>query len=316
QSVGLDEFGSHNGKNRSRRRQVEPLINARIKDGPLDYMKILDRTKVEISLKDLAQMSPAARKHWKHGMSRTVGSKKEMRAGLIEKSSPSQQTMTYKSFRVNAKVETVIAGTKKIVALVINSTHVDQRTIELAKAQIATRDSQSKRSEKHVQFISESDSDNDDDDDESLIESDGSSEDSLSSGKECVAGTIPYNSKSQKRWPRDKEWWLSKMIKDGLDCGMYEPTTARGGGLSPWNAAAKLVPKSDNDKWGDEPRIAFNYHNVKEDLPGYVMQLRIPKDFTDVKSFVASFMITKPWVKNFSEIIMPLNRLMRQNAIW
>ncbi|POS81693.1 hypothetical protein EPUL_006707, partial [Erysiphe pulchra] len=29
QSVGLDEFGSYNGKNRSRRRQVEPLINAR-----------------------------------------------------------------------------------------------------------------------------------------------------------------------------------------------------------------------------------------------------------------------------------------------
>ncbi|POS82330.1 hypothetical protein EPUL_005215, partial [Erysiphe pulchra] len=91
QSVGLDEFGSYHGKNRSRRRQVEPLINARIKDGPLDYMKILDRTKVEISLKDLAQMSPAARKHWKHGI-------------------------------VNAKVETVIAGTKKIVALDINST--------------------------------------------------------------------------------------------------------------------------------------------------------------------------------------------------
>lgn len=70
ESVGLDEFGSYNGKNRPRRRQVEPLINTRIKDGPLDYMKILGRTKVEISLKDLAQMSPAARKHWKHGISR------------------------------------------------------------------------------------------------------------------------------------------------------------------------------------------------------------------------------------------------------
>ncbi|RKF55039.1 hypothetical protein OnM2_092021 [Erysiphe neolycopersici] len=342
QSVGLDEFGSSNGKNRSRRRQVEPLINARIKDGPLDYMKILDRTKVEISLKDLAQMSPAARKHWKHGMSRvndkrsrrkrrqaeisevalkssneetqTVGSKKEMRAGLLEKSYPSQQTMTYKSFRVNAKVETAIAGTKKIVALDINSTHVDQgadlnlisdylvkmlrfqtirlpkpilfgtaegrltnatnftkirigvsgvwrcaealvlppasgnpcsiilglpwlfdvcgnldiptftleigditkgekrvevqttrfklgqnsklrlmladqRTIELAKAQIAARDSQSKRTEKHVKFLSESESESDDE--ESLVETDGSSEDSASSGKDCVAGESP-----------------------------------------------------------------------------------------------------------------------------
>ncbi|KHJ32350.1 hypothetical protein EV44_g3423 [Erysiphe necator] len=70
ESVGVDEFALYQGKNRPRRRQVEPLINARIKDGPLDYMKILDRTKVEISLKDLAQMSPAVRKHWKHGMSR------------------------------------------------------------------------------------------------------------------------------------------------------------------------------------------------------------------------------------------------------
>ncbi|KHJ31354.1 hypothetical protein EV44_g3430 [Erysiphe necator] len=145
---------SYHGKNRPRRRQVEPLINTRIKDGPLDYMKILDKTKVEISLKDLAQMSPAARKHWKHGMSRvndkrsrkkrrqaeisevalklpieetqTDGSKKETRASNLEKSSAPQQIMTYKSFRVNAKVETVIAGKKKIILLDINSTHVDQ----------------------------------------------------------------------------------------------------------------------------------------------------------------------------------------------
>ncbi|KHJ31355.1 hypothetical protein EV44_g4040 [Erysiphe necator] len=75
-------------------------------------------------------------------------------------------------------------------------------------------------------------------------------------------GTILYNSRSQKRWPRDKEWWLSKMIQDGLDCGMYEPTTARGGGLSPWNAAVKLVPKSDSDQWGDEPRITFTFSKL------------------------------------------------------
>ncbi|KAI6250427.1 hypothetical protein HI914_01826, partial [Erysiphe necator] len=330
---------SYHGKNRPRRRQVEPLINTRIKDGPLDYMKILDKTKVEISLKDLAQMSPAARKHWKHGMSRindkrsrkkrrqaeisevalklpieetqTDGSKKETRASPLEKSSAPQQIMTYKSFRVNAKVETVIAGKKKIILLDINSTHVDQgadlnlisdylakilkfqtiklpkpilfgtaegrltnathftkirigvsgvwrfaealvlppasgnpcsiilslpwlfdvcgnldiptftlkigditkgekrvevqttqfklgqnsrlrlmladqKTIELARAQIVARDSQSKISGKHVQFLSESESD--DDYEESLLESDRSSEDSASSGKDCVAG--------------------------------------------------------------------------------------------------------------------------------
>ncbi|RKF64313.1 hypothetical protein OnM2_019103 [Erysiphe neolycopersici] len=70
ESVVVDEFASYHGKNRPRRKQVEPLNNARIKDGPLDYMKILNRTKVKISLKDLAQISPAARKHWKHDMSR------------------------------------------------------------------------------------------------------------------------------------------------------------------------------------------------------------------------------------------------------
>ncbi|KAI0991136.1 hypothetical protein K3495_g17051, partial [Podosphaera aphanis] len=85
--------------------------------------------------------------------------------------------------------------------------------------------------------------------------------------------TVPYSAKRQKRWPRDKEWWLNKMVQDGLDCGMYEPTTARGDRLSPWNAAAKLVPRGDDDKWGDEPRITFNYHNVHEDLPGYAMPL-------------------------------------------
>ncbi|KAI1001568.1 hypothetical protein K3495_g6633 [Podosphaera aphanis] len=95
-------------------------------------------------------------------------------------------------------------------------------------------------------------------------------------------GTVPYNARGQKRWPRDKEWWLNKMIQDGLDGGMYESTTARGEGLSPWNAAAKLVPKSDNDKWGDEPRITFNYHNIKEDLPGYIMPL-----MSDIHDFLS-----------------------------
>ncbi|KAI1001569.1 hypothetical protein K3495_g6632 [Podosphaera aphanis] len=70
-ALNPDEFTPYNNKAKPRRRrQVEPLINARVKDGHLDYMNILDKTKVEISLKDLAQMSPAARKHWKRGMSR------------------------------------------------------------------------------------------------------------------------------------------------------------------------------------------------------------------------------------------------------
>ncbi|KAI1002427.1 hypothetical protein K3495_g5775 [Podosphaera aphanis] len=70
-ALNPDEFTPYNNKAKPRRRrQVEPLIDARVKDGPLDYMNILDKAKVEISLKDLAQTSPAARKHWKHVISR------------------------------------------------------------------------------------------------------------------------------------------------------------------------------------------------------------------------------------------------------
>lgn len=82
--MDVHEFASRNGKNRPRRRQIEPLINARIKDEPLDYMKILDRTKVEISLKELAQMSPAAHKHWKHGMSRVNDKKSRKKGGKLK----------------------------------------------------------------------------------------------------------------------------------------------------------------------------------------------------------------------------------------
>ncbi|KAI0991863.1 hypothetical protein K3495_g16324, partial [Podosphaera aphanis] len=55
---------------------------------------------------------------------------------------------------------------------------------------------------------------------------------------------------------------------------------------------------------------------VKYDRAAKIKQWPIPKDVTDVKSFVASVMITKPWVKNFSEICNPLNHLMRHNTTW
>ncbi|POS84727.1 hypothetical protein EPUL_005778 [Erysiphe pulchra] len=73
-------------------------------------------------------------------------------------------------------------------------------------------------------------------------------------------GSKSHNEKSQRRWPRDKLWWLNKSIQEGWDCGIYEPTTARenGKGFSPWNAQANLITKSDQPKWGDEPRITFN----------------------------------------------------------
>ncbi|KAF5178074.1 Zinc finger, CCHC-type [Thalictrum thalictroides] len=165
-----DEVYSNRVKTNSRRRKVEPLINARLEDGPLNYMEILDRTKVEISLKDLAQMSPAARKHWKHGMSRVNDKRsrrkrsqaeiseislkaqfeadrnpvKNTRFDLpdlsdsssmvsvdIQKTRPKKlpsgpQGITFKSFRVEAKVKIELAGKIRHISLDIDYTHVDQ----------------------------------------------------------------------------------------------------------------------------------------------------------------------------------------------
>ncbi|KAI1001567.1 hypothetical protein K3495_g6634 [Podosphaera aphanis] len=55
---------------------------------------------------------------------------------------------------------------------------------------------------------------------------------------------------------------------------------------------------------------------VKYDRAAKIKQWPTPKDFTEVKSFVASVMITKPWIKNLSEIVMLLDYLMRQKANW
>ncbi|KAI0991484.1 hypothetical protein K3495_g16703, partial [Podosphaera aphanis] len=116
-------------------------------------MKILGKTKVEVSLSELAQMSPAARKHWKHGMSRVNDkrSRKKRRQAEISEvaidsfgpiilpknqnkiqdedrrgGSLNQQSMTYKSFRVDAKVEIMVNGQKRNIVLDVNYTHVDQ----------------------------------------------------------------------------------------------------------------------------------------------------------------------------------------------
>ncbi|RKF65134.1 hypothetical protein OnM2_012017 [Erysiphe neolycopersici] len=130
-SSSQDEFTQFRGRTK--------LIN----EGPLDYMKILGRTKVEVSLTDLAQMSPAARKHWKHGMlrvkdkgSRKKDARQKFRKWLREINYHENQMidlcnreyMTYKSFRVVAKAETIINGQNKYIVLDINYTHFDQGT--------------------------------------------------------------------------------------------------------------------------------------------------------------------------------------------
>ncbi|CAD6500186.1 BgTH12-04289 [Blumeria graminis f. sp. triticale] len=86
-------------------------------------------------------------------------------------------------------------------------------------------------------------------------------------------GTKPFSKVKQKRWPPGKEFWLQKIVNEGLSCGMFEKTMAANGKLSDWNAQAVIVDKSDNPGPWDEPRITFNYQNVKEDMPGCYLEL-------------------------------------------
>ncbi|KAI0995670.1 hypothetical protein K3495_g12511, partial [Podosphaera aphanis] len=86
-------------------------------------------------------------------------------------------------------------------------------------------------------------------------------------------GTPPFNRPKQRRWPPGKEFWLRRIINDGLRCGMYERTMEANGKLSDWNAQAQLVDKSDTPGEWDEPRLTFNYQNVVEDTPGCFVEL-------------------------------------------
>ncbi|KAI0992445.1 hypothetical protein K3495_g15740, partial [Podosphaera aphanis] len=82
-------------------------------------------------------------------------------------------------------------------------------------------------------------------------------------------GTKPYSVKFQRRWPPEKEFWLIKIVKEAMACGMYERTLTANGELSDWNADAVLVNKPGQK----EPRITFNYGNVWEDMPGCYLEL-------------------------------------------
>lgn len=86
-------------------------------------------------------------------------------------------------------------------------------------------------------------------------------------------GTKPASAKSQKRWPTHTEWWLRKLVQDGLEGGVYELTEPANGRLSLWNARAVMVDKVENPKPTDEPRMTFDYSRVTELLPGTHLEL-------------------------------------------
>lgn len=88
-----------------------------------------------------------------------------------------------------------------------------------------------------------------------------------------VPGTRPASAKSQKRWPPHTEWWLRKLVHDGLAGGVYELTEPANGRLSQWNARAVMVDKVDNPTPEDEPRMTLDYSRVDELLPGSHLEL-------------------------------------------
>ena len=88
-----------------------------------------------------------------------------------------------------------------------------------------------------------------------------------------IPGTKPYNARSQKRWPPHTEWWMRKLVQDGIDGGVYERTQTANGRLSDWNSRIVMVDKVDNPTPEDEPRTTFNYSNVKETMPGCYLEL-------------------------------------------
>ena len=88
-----------------------------------------------------------------------------------------------------------------------------------------------------------------------------------------VPGTKPHAVRFQKRWPPQKEWWLRKLIQDGLEGGIYERTETANGRPSEWNAQAVLVDKVENPGPHDEPRITFNFSKVNEQMPGTHLEL-------------------------------------------
>ena len=72
-------------------------------------------------------------------------------------------------------------------------------------------------------------------------------------------GTKPSSIKVQKKWPIHTEWWLRKIITDGMKRGVYELSEPANGRLFMWNARAVVVDKVDNATPDYEPRVTFDY---------------------------------------------------------
>lgn len=87
-----------------------------------------------------------------------------------------------------------------------------------------------------------------------------------------AAGVRPWNRSPRRTWTEPERYWLHRLVGEGSEAGMYEPTLAANGRLSDWAAEPVMVPKDPKDPWA-EHRLTFNYSHVTEDLPGCVPTL-------------------------------------------
>ncbi|PGH01975.1 hypothetical protein GX51_04907 [Blastomyces parvus] len=68
-------------------------------------------------------------------------------------------------------------------------------------------------------------------------------------------GMKPHSVKSQRLYSSMHEWWMRKLIKEGIEGVIYESTLAANGSLSRWNARVVLVLKEVDGSLNDEPRL-------------------------------------------------------------
>lgn len=86
-------------------------------------------------------------------------------------------------------------------------------------------------------------------------------------------GTKPFAIKHARRNTPLKEYWLRKLVLQGIEGGIFEQTLVANGRLSEWSAAPLLVNKIPDPSPEDEPRLVIDYSNVEEVMPGTHLQL-------------------------------------------
>lgn len=77
---------------------------------------------------------------------------------------------------------------------------------------------------------------------------------------------VPWNKSLRRRWNEPQKYWLDRLIREGIESGMYEYTMAANGEFSDWSAEPVLVEKDPENPWAEQ-RLTFNYKHMHENVP-------------------------------------------------